>query len=531
MYEAPYGQYRQAILDPGSALYAFGPDVVVLALHDGDVPFLSVSADPEDALDRQVSLLAGLWKQLVERTGATVLQFTFAIPPEQPLGHLGASLTGSRLRLLRELNLRMTAAAPDPVVFVDCERLAAEVGTRTWFDPRYWHLAKQAVNPRCVPLLARQVGAVVAASAGVSRKCLVLDLDHTLWGGVLGEDGIDGIRLGEGSEGEAFSAFQEYLLALRSRGVVLAVCSKNDEALVREAFTTHPSMRLSLDDMAVVSAGWDDKPAQLRRIAQDLALGLDSMVFVDDNPVEREAVRQLLPDVDVIRLPADPAGYVRALADYPYLEIVRLTAEDTERTAQYRARAAAAAALTEASSLDEFLASLEMDAAVEPVGPSNLARVAQLVSKTNQFNLTGRRRSQAELEVLCDDPQVVALGVRLRDRFADHGLVAVLIGRVDGTTFEIDTWLMSCRVIGRTLEHALAQVVARTAAERGCTRVRGVYVPSAKNGLVGGPVPLARLRAGRSPGSGRFIDLDARRRRPRRRPPHTPGSGRTVTRS
>ncbi len=484
IYEAPYGQYRQEILDPDSALYAFGPDAVVLALHDGDVNLPLVSDDPAAAVDTAVADLHGLWSRVAERSGATILQFTLAIPPERPFGHLGTSVPGSRYRLLQEINLRMAVEAPASVVLVDCARLANDVGNRNWFDARYWHLAKQAVSPRCIPLLTRHVGAVLAATQGLSRKVLVLDLDNTLWGGVLGEDGIGGIRLGEGTEGEAFSAFQAYVLDLKARGVVLAVCSKNDESLVRDAFSEHEGMRIGLDDIAVLSASWDDKPTQLRRIAEDLGLGLDSLVFVDDNPVERESVRHLVPEVDVVALPTDPAGYMRAVADYPYLETTRFTEEDTARTAQYRARASAAAAMGHASSLEEFLDSLEMEGSVAPVGSDNLVRVAQLVGKTNQFNLTSRRRTEAELQDLVADPAMVALAVRLRDRFADHGLVGVVLARQNDSDLEIDTWLMSCRVIGRTLEGAILGALDEQARSRGCSTISGTYVPTAKNALV-----------------------------------------------
>lgn len=484
VYEAPYGVYRQEVLDPASHLHAFDPDVVVLALHEGDVDLPSMSGDPAGAVSGALDQLAGLWQALSRTTRATVLQYTFALPPEQPLGHLGPSVPGSRHRLLLELNLRMALAAPPSVLLVDCARLAAEVGARTWFDPRYWFLAKQSVNPTCVPMLARHTAAVLAASAGLSRKCLVLDLDGTIWGGVLGEAGSFGLQLGEGPEGEAYSAFQDYVLALKAKGVVLAVCTKNDEALVRQAFTSVPGMRLQLDDIAVLSAGWDDKPAQLRRIASELGLGLDALVLADDNPVEREAVRQLVPEVDVVQLPADPAGYVRALADYSWFETTRLTDEDAARTEQYRARASAAAASGAAYSLEEFLDSLQMEAVAEPVEERNLERVAQLVGKTNQFNLTSRRRSAVELAQLVAGDDVVAIGVRLRDRFADHGLVAVVLARVRGPQLEIDTWLMSCRVIGRTLEHALVALLEEQARARRCTSLRGTYVPTAKNGLV-----------------------------------------------
>lgn len=484
VYEAPYGQYRQEVLDPGSQLYAFDPDAVILAVHDGDFPFPLISDDPETAVDSALGQLEVLWQLLSERSRATVLQFTIPIPPDRPLGHLSTAVPGSRPRLLQELNLRVAAAAPPTVCLVDCAALADAVGTRSWFDPRYWHMAKQAVAPRWVPTLARHVGAVLAASMGLSKKVLVLDLDNTLWGGVLGEDGIDGIRLGEGAEGESFSAFQAYVLDLETKGIVLAICSKNDESLVREAFERHPFMKVDLDRVAVLSAGWDDKPGQLRGIASDLGLGLDALVFVDDNPVERESVRQMVAEVDVVRLPTDPAGYVGALASYPYFETTRLTSEDTARTRQYRARASAASVMAEAASLEEFLDGLDMHGEVEPLDSSNLERVAQLVGKTNQFNLTSRRRSESEIEALAAEPEVVALAVRLRDRFSDHGLVGVVLARHEGSDLDIDTWLMSCRVIGRSLEQAVMLELAEQARARGCEKIRGTFVPTAKNSLV-----------------------------------------------
>lgn len=484
VYEAPFGLYRQEVLDPASRLHSFDPDFVVLAMHEGDVDLPALTDDPSGAVSGALEQLEGLWQALNRTTRATVLQYNFALPPEQPLGHLGTSVPGSRHRMLLELNLRMALAAPPSVYLVDCAKLAADVGARTWFDPRYWFMAKQAVNPTSVPVLARHTSAVVAAAAGLSRKCLVLDLDGTVWGGVLGEAGFDGLQLGYGPQGEAFSAFQTYALDLKSKGIVLAVCSKNDEGLVREAFASVPGMRLKLDDIAVLSAGWDDKPAQLRRLAADLGLGLDALVLADDNPVEREAVRQLLPEVDVLQLPEDPAGYARVLADYPWFETVRLTDEDTARTDQYRARASAASALGAATSLDDFLDSLDMEGAVEPVSERNLDRVAQLVGKTNQFNLTSRRRSAVELAQFVARDDVVALAVRLRDRFADHGLIGVVLARVDGARLDIDTWLMSCRVIGRTLEHALIAMLDEHARALGCRSLCGTYAPTAKNGLV-----------------------------------------------
>ncbi|WP_261559970.1 HAD-IIIC family phosphatase [Frankia tisae] len=484
IYECGYGQYRQEILDPGSGLYSFAPDVVVLAVHAGEAALPAVADEPDVAVAAEVRRWTSLWETIRARCGARVVQHTFAVPGEIALGHLALRTGGARPTLLARVNAELGRAAGDGIGLVDCERLAAGVGKRAWFDARYWHRSKQAVSLAQVPLLARHTAAVIGAQLGVSRKCLVLDLDNTLWGGVLGEEGLAGIALGDGPVGEAFAAFQDYVVELKNRGVVLAVCSKNNDADAKEAFERHPAMRLRLRDIASFSACWDDKPTQLRRIAADLGLGLDSLVFVDDNPAEREAVRQLVGEVDVLALPADPHGYVRALADYPFFETTALTAEDTARTATYRARAELAAAQAAAPSLAEFHRGLDMTATVVGLDELTLPRVAQLVGKTNQFNLTGRRRGADEIARLAADPATAVLCVRLADRFADHGLVAVVIAVEAGDALAVDTWLMSCRVIGRTLEDEVAGLILAEARRRGLARVVGEYRPTAKNALV-----------------------------------------------
>ncbi|WP_261575666.1 HAD-IIIC family phosphatase [Frankia gtarii] len=486
IYECGYGQYRQEILDPGSGLYSFAPDVVVLAVHAGEAALPAVADEPDAAVAAEVRRWTSLWETIRARCGARVVQHTFAVPGEIALGHLALRTGGARPTLLARVNAELGRAAGDGIGLVDCERLAADVGKRAWFDARYWHRSKQAVSLAQVPLLARHTAAVIGAQLGVSRKCLVLDLDNTLWGGVLGEEGLAGIALGDGAVGEAFAAFQDYVVELNNRGVVLAVCSKNNDADAREAFERHPAMRLRLDDIACFSACWDDKPTQLRRIAAALGLGLDSLVFVDDNPAEREAVRQLVGEVDVLALPADPHGYVRALADYPFFETTALTAEDAARTATYRARAELAAAQAAAPSLEQFHRGLDMTATVVALDELTLPRVAQLVGKTNQFNLTGRRRGADEIARLAADPATAVLCVRLADRFADHGLVAVVIAVEADDALAVDTWLMSCRVIGRTLEDEVAGLILAEARRRGLVRIVGEYRPSAKNALVAG---------------------------------------------
>ncbi len=482
-----YGQYRQDVLDPDSWLSAFEPGVVLLATHEGEVPFPPISEDPDDDLETEALRWTSLWDQVRDRLGAQVVQHTFAIPPETPYGHLAARLRGERSSMLDALNHRLGAAAGDGVALVDCERLAGMAGKQRWFDPRFWQLSKQAVGLGCLPLLARHTVGVVLGALGMSRKCIVLDLDGTLWGGVIGEDGLDGIAIGpDRPSGESFSAFQQFLLQLKRRGMILAVVSKNDEHVARAPFEELAAMRLRQEDIALFVASWDPKPDLVRRVAETLDLGMDALVFVDDNPVEREAVRRALPDVDVLVLPEEPSGYVRALASYPYFEVLALTDDDVRRTEQYRGRALVREAQDSSASLDDFLADLAMEAAVGPFTAPAMPRIAQLVNKTNQFNVTARRRSASELERLGADDRYVTLAGRLRDRFTDHGLVGVLIaeGAVGDDRLEIDTWLMSCRVIGRTFEQHMLHELAAAAASRGHRQLVGRYVRTDRNDLV-----------------------------------------------
>jgi FkbH-like protein len=484
VYEGPYGQVEQEILDTTSGLYAGDPEVVVIAVHDGALRLPSHSDDPARDVAREVQRWIALRDTVATRTRAHIIQHNVAVPPVRAFGNLSARLPGSRPRMISAFNAALADAAGDRVAIVDCDWLAGSIGTETWFDDRYWHLAKQAVAPSAIPRLAHHTAAVIAARHGLSRKCLVLDLDGTLWGGVVGEDGPAGIRIGDGPIGEAFAAFQDYLLQLRDRGVLLAVCSKNNEADAVEVFEQHPAMRIRLDDIAAFVTNWEPKPHNLRRIADMLDIGVDALVFVDDNPAEREVIRKLVPEVEVVDLPTDPAGFGRAVARCLALEPAWFTAEDGGRTMQYRARAAAAELARSEASLEDFWRSLRMQATVAPFDDLHLPRIVQLIGKTNQFNLTTPRYGPADVQARMADPQYVCQYLKLRDRFADHGLVGVLIARQDGDTLDIDTWLMSCRVIGRTADAEMLMHLCGEAETRRCSHLVGTYIPTAKNALV-----------------------------------------------
>ncbi|MFO7901161.1 MAG: HAD-IIIC family phosphatase [Pirellulaceae bacterium] len=483
--ETPYGQYFNFPLDPHSELYEHKPDVIVLCPDYRATGVTLSTESPDQALHEHVQRWQLVWDAIHRQSGASIIQLGFAVPAFDEFGHLGQGIPGSQSGLMRDLNLNLAREARRrDIGFVDTDAIAAQFGKAGWFDDRNWHWAKIALSSRGLPTLARHSAAVLAARAGLSRRCLVLDLDNTLWGGVIGDDGITGIRLGGGPDGEAYQEFQRSIKTLSARGVVLAVCSKNDPKIAREPFLHHPEMILRLEDFAVFEASWEPKSIGIQRVAQLLDLGLSSLTFVDDNPYEREQVRQSLPDVDLLELPSDPTGYAAALAAYPYLEIPSFTAEDRDRSRQYRARTAARQLKEEVASLAEYQSHLNMVATLKPVDSINLDRAVQLINKTNQFNLTTRRRNREEVIQLLAQDNVEMFVARLRDCFADHGIVAVAIGIQDEASLGIDTLLMSCRVIGRDLERVVINEMVERARRRGCADVQGWYLPTERNTLV-----------------------------------------------
>lgn len=485
--ETGYDQYRQQILDPDSELFAFEPDIVLLAVHDGAVQLPDRTDDAAAAVESEIARWSGLWRRIADRCGADVVQHLFAVRPDTVHSHLAPGTRRARSSMLADLNRGLAERAGAGVSLVDCDALAAGYGKARWFDDRYWHISKQPYSLGALPIVARHTAAVLAARLGLMRRVMVLDLDNTLWGGVIGDDGLAGIVLGPGSmAGEAHAAFQRWCVDMARRGIVLAVCSKNDEETALQPFRQHPDMVLAEDDIAVFVANWEPKADNLRRIASRLGLGLDSLVFVDDNPAERDSVRAALPMVEVVDLPADPARYIDAVAGSLLFESAQLTDEDLIRARAYRARATAEAMREESVSIEDFHRDLEMTAAVAPIDEVSLPRVVQLIGKTNQFNLTTRRHGEEAVRRFMTDADSVSLAVRLQDRLADHGLVAAVIATTIDDALDIDTWVMSCRVIGRTLERTMLAHLIEEARRRGLNALRGTYIPTARNGLVSG---------------------------------------------
>ena len=489
IYEAPYGLMRQEILDPTSDLYSFAPQFIFIACNRNDLPGMPTATAPKEDVEQAINDAAGeweaLWQTAYDRLGCQIIQNNFDAPPVRAFGNLELSHPGAPGHFLDGVNRELRRRAPRWVSIHDLDALTALVGRWNWGDERFFHIAKLPCAPDHLPLYAHSVVALVTARLGRSRKCLVLDLDNTLWGGVIGDDGMAGIVIGQGDAvGEAYVAFQKYAKSLAERGVILAVCSKNEDANAREVFEKHPDMVLRIPDISCFVANWEDKAGNIRRIAQELNIGLDSLVFVDDNPAEREIVRRLVPEVAVPEIPVDPSDYVRAVEAHRYFEPVAISAEDFQRTEMYRANAERRQTASSVSDINEFLRSLEMRAWIGPIGDVELDRSVQLIGKSNQFNLTTRRHSAADIQRMLDATTWETRVVKLVDKFGDNGLISVLLAEERGDALFIDTWLMSCRVLKRGVEQALLNQVAGIARARGLKRVTGEYLPTAKNVLV-----------------------------------------------
>lgn len=509
----PYGAALAELSTPGSALHVFRPDVALLA---PDCRMLGLAVPRMDAAEADAAVaaaFAGIRAQAdaASRLGATLILQTLAPPPDPWTGHFDARASGAPATMVRALNDRLVAfAAETNAVLLDAAALAAAVGGARWFDAGEWHRSKLPFAWEFAPLWADHVARLLGAMRGKARKCLALDLDNTLWGGVIGDDGVEGIRLGQGSPtGEAHLAVQRFALDLKARGVVLAVVSKNEDAAARLPFRHHPDMLMKEADIAVFLANWNDKATNLAHVARTLNIGIDALAFLDDNPAERERVRQMLPEVAVPEVGDDPALYPVLLAQSGLFETVGLSADDRARAEQYRQNAERAVAMEQIGNYEDYLASLDMHCDIRPFDAVGRTRIAQLINKSNQFNLTTRRYTEAEVAAIEADPDLFDLQVRLTDRFGDNGMISVVVFRKGADDWLCDTWLMSCRVLGRRVEEAILARVAAAARAAGASRLLGDYLPSPKNRMVEDHFPkLGFLPLEHLPGDGRRFVLD-----------------------
>ncbi len=491
-FTAPFDQHFQELLSPESGTNQFAPDAIVLSLS---LRYLAPSLTSgngmldaeatESEIDRVVAAISRWTELALRNTKASLYICNFVRPPALRFGPADSALAFGEQRIYATLNMRLAALSQSEprVNIVDVGHAAACAGVADAWVPRMYHLAKIEWDSAATLQMARLVARACRAQVRPARKCLVLDMDNTLWGGVLGEDGPQGIRIGKGHPtSEAFSAFQHAVLDLKARGVVLAACSKNNLSDVEELFASRDDMPLKLDDFAFKAINWNPKNANIEDIARALNIGIDSLVFIDDNPVECELIRQTLPDVLTLQLPDDPSVLADFLYDLVVFDKLELTAEDARKTEQYAENFAREELQQSVGDLDSFLESLDTRVEIAAATPTDAARIHQLFTKTNQFNVTTIRYGSSDVESFIAESSHCLYSIRAADKFGDLGLIGICLLKVGETDAYIDSFVMSCRALGRGIETAATNVLKSTAFEAlGVATLRARFVPTKKN--------------------------------------------------
>ena len=489
-YESEYAQYWQDAMFPNPELEGFHPDIIYIHTSNRNItryPLLSDSPETVDSmLEEEFDRFAAMWDRLAETYACPVIQNNFEYPSWRLMGNRDAGDIHGRVNYITRLNLKFAGYAQTHRNFYlnDLNYLSALFGLEQWSDPFFWHMYKYALSLPAIPYLAQSVANMIKSLYGKNKKAFALDLDNTLWGGVVGDDGPENLQVGqETSMGQVYSEFQEYLKAHKQLGVILNVVSKNEPENAM-AGLNRPDMTITPDDLIMIKANWEPKSRNLQDIAHALSLLPESFVFVDDNPAEREIVRQQLPGTAVPEMGEQPERFIRAIDRMGYFEVTELSADDGARTEMYRQNAARSRLESTFADSGAYLRSLEMRAEILPFSPMYFSRIAQLTNKSNQFNLTTRRFTQAEIQAMAEDERYVTLYGKLSDKFGDNGVVSVVIGEIKEDRLDIILWLMSCRVLKRDMEYAMMDALAGRCQALGLRTVRGYYFPTAKNGMV-----------------------------------------------
>lgn len=486
-----YGQYRNEALFPSQELLDFSPDIIYIHTTYRNIDnFPALTDTVREAVDAKYDAVCAQFREIWEKLDGTfhcpVIQNNFELPPFRILGNRDCSDRRGRVNFVNRLNLFFSdyAESHDFLHICDINYVSACYGLDRWHDGTQWYMYKYAFPMQAVPYIAANLAAIVKAIFGKNKKVLALDLDNTLWGGVVGDDGVEGIKIGKDlPSGQVYSEFQEYVKLHKDMGVLLTVCSKNDEENAL-AGLNHPDSTLRPEDFTVIKANWDNKDENIMKTADMLSLLPESFVFADDNPAERQIVRDRIKGAAVPEMDG-AENYIRILDRSRFFEVAgKLTDDDLHRGEMYRANAARAAAQSEIADYGEYLDSLDMTAEIKPFEPLYIARIAQLTNKSNQFNVTTRRCTEGEIANIAHDPSYITLYGRLSDKFGDNGVVSVVFGHISGDELHIDLWLMSCRVLKRDMEFAMLDKLVETAAEKGVKTIFGYYYPTAKNGMV-----------------------------------------------
>ena len=488
-YESEYAQYWNDAVFGNAELVEFKPELVFIHTTFRNItalPEILESAESvEQKLESEYSRFEQMWTSIAEKFGCPVIQNNFELPPTRLMGNREVGCTYGTIDFVTRLNVKFYDYARSHKNFYinDINYISAAFGLDKWCDSRCWHLYKYALSLDAIPDFSYNVARIICSLMGKNKKVIALDLDNTLWGGVVGDDGQAGLEIGsETSEGQTFASVQKYFKEHKKLGVLLTVCSKNDMENAISGLE-HPSGVLKPDDFAMIKANWEPKPQNISETASELNFLTESFVFVDDNPAEREIVRSMLPEVYAAEFDT-PEDSIRAMDKLGFFEVTTLSEDDAARGEMYRANAQRASLEKSFTSYEDFLKSLEMTAQIGDFSEVNIPRITQLTNKSNQFNLTTKRYTQSEMEQCAKSPDYIRLSGQLSDKFGDNGIVSVVIGRKEQTALHIELWLMSCRVLKRDMEFAMLDTLVEQCKAAGITEIFGYYYPTKKNGMV-----------------------------------------------
>lgn len=488
--ETDYDQIQQTVLNENSDLYNSNPEFVIIFQHAKKLlsEFYKCSSQEKNsfAIDK-INFINNLIKKISNKTDSKIIFFNFSEINDSVFGHFANKHTSSFLYQVRMLNLLLmqTAGVNKQLNILDLASLQNTFGSQIFLAKKFYITADNFLELDALPIVAQNITDIILAYTGRFKKCLVLDLDNTMWGGIIGDDGMEGIQIGDLGIGKAFTEFQLWIKQLKERGIILAVCSKNTEKLAKEPFISHPEMVLKLNDIAIFVANWNNKVDNILYIQSVLNIGLDSIVFLDDNPFEREMVKTAIPELAVPTLPEDPAEYLSYLYTLNLFETTSYTKEDKKRNNLYKEEASRTVLRQTFINEDEFLESLEMKAEIMPINSYSLPRGAQLTQRSNQFNLRTIRYSESELKAIIENPNKFTLTISLKDKLGDYGLISMIIGeRTSNNDFFIETWIMSCRVLKRGVENLVLNELVHLCERLGCGNLIGEYISTSKNKLV-----------------------------------------------
>ena len=488
VFDADYNQIDAQVMDDSSELYQMTPDFTLFWLCTEKLyEAFCQSTNRSDFADQIITSLEGYWNRVNQQYKTTILQFNFTQIDDRVFGNYGNKTPDSFLFQIRKLNyLLMEKCTQYKNVFIiDIDYLQQIYGEYGIKENKMYYIAKIPLSTKILPEVAKQTIDVIKAMKGKMKKCVILDLDNTLWGGVIGDDGLENIQIGELGLGHAFSEFQMWLKELQKRGIILAVCSKNEEETAKEPFLKHPEMVLHMEDIAMFVANWEDKASNIKRIQDTLNIGMDSIVFLDDNPFERNLVKSMIPDITVPNLPEDPSQYLNYVKSLNLFETAAYSETDKNRTKQYQEEMGRVNLQKQFSSYSEYLERLEMTAEAKPFDKFHFSRIAQLTQRSNQFNLRTIRYTEQEIEQLAKEKEYLTLYFTLKDKFGDYGLISVVImDKQPENTLFISEWVMSCRVLKRSMEEFILDEIIRTAEEHGFDKVTGEYIRTPKNNMV-----------------------------------------------